>query len=311
MKHFILNKKIPSVLRRNGIDAGEVLQASGLPRNLFSHKTPRVSPEEYVKFVDAIGENFSSETDIVSLATKTDFERISPPIFAALCCHDAISAINRMKEYSELFIPMSINTLLKDGRFEYSFGTLIPGSRISPFFAMVEMIFFLNIIRTSTGSHIVPMAVETGAEMPSGAVDFFGITPKNTGRYAVILSESDARKPFVSENQEIWKKIEPELNRRLAEQKADSSVAEKAKAAIYELLPSGRFKIEDIAHKLSMTPRTLQRRLLDENSRYQELLLSARKSLNADLDRMPLITHHDRAYLLGFSHNDCYRRALG
>ena len=123
-------------------------------------------------------------------------------------------------------------------------------------FAMLELFFPVALARLATRHHVVPLRVAC-EEIPAdrGAYrEAFGVDlvrgPKNEVTFAML----DARRPFLTSNQKMWRFFEPELQQQLAELEADATTRERVKAALLELLPSARASIDAVASALGMTP---------------------------------------------------------
>src|SRR5262245_62000371 len=96
----------------------------------------------------------------------------------------------------------------------------------------------------------------------------------------------------------------------LSEPKLERDVAAMASHAIRTLLPKGRATIAHVARVLSVTPRTLQRRLRARQTSFSQVLAATR----VDLARSGLadgLTTTQLATVLGFSESSAVSRFLG
>jgi AraC-like DNA-binding protein len=75
-------------------------------------------------------------------------------------------------------------------------------------------------------------------------------------------------------------------------------------------LGAGQARIEDVAARLAMTPRTLQRHLADEGRQFAELLDETRRDLAAQYLRDRQLTLTDTAFLVGYSDLTAFHRAF-
>jgi len=105
-------------------------------------------------------------------------------------------------------------------------------------------------------------------------------------------------------------KVEPELNRRLADLEIDDSVSARVRAALTELLPAGMCGIDDVARELNLSKRTLQRKLSEENTTFQKQLNSAREILALHYINNTDMTTNDIAFLLGYAELNSFLRAF-
>ena len=75
-------------------------------------------------------------------------------------------------------------------------------------------------------------------------------------------------------------------------------------------LNGGNPAIEGVAHKLGMSPRTLQRKLREHDTSHQHLLDDLRKNLALRYLDEPSMAIGEVAYLLGFSESSAFHRAF-
>ena len=108
----------------------------------------------------------------------------------------------------------------------------------------------------------------------------------------------------------MWQYIEPELRRRLSEMEIDDSMAARVRSALVELLPAGKTTIDSVASKLCMSRRTLQRKLTDEHTTFQQQLNSTRLLLAQNYLRNNERTNDDIAFLLGYEDTTSFLRAF-
>ena len=108
----------------------------------------------------------------------------------------------------------------------------------------------------------------------------------------------------------MWNYFEPELAKRLSELDVDESTSARVRSALTELLPGGACGIEDVAEKLGLSKRTLQRKLSDENTTFQQQLNSTREMLAIHYLRNTDISTNDIAFLLGYQEINSFLRAF-
>lgn len=90
----------------------------------------------------------------------------------------------------------------------------------------------------------------------------------------------------------------------------DDSVSARVRSALTELLPGGSGSIEDVAEKLGLTKRTLQRKLSEEKTTFQKQLNSTREILAIHYIQNTDMTANDMAYLLGYTELNSFLRAF-
>ena len=140
--------------------------------------------------------------------------------------------------------------------------------------------------------------------------NFAGITAEKADVNAITFSLNDLHEPFISFNDAMWGYFEPELAKRLADLDVDDSISARVRSALTELLPGGAGTIDDVAEKLGLTRRTLQRKLAEEKTTFQKQLNSTREILAIHYIRNTNMSTNDMAYLLGYAELNSFLRAF-
>ena len=104
--------------------------------------------------------------------------------------------------------------------------------------------------------------------------------------------------------------FEPNLQRSLIQLDEDATVSEKVKAILLENLPAGLCTIEDVAQRLAMSKRTLQRLLLEEQTNFKTLLDTTRQSLAQHYLEKSSMSTGEISFLLGFQEHNSFSRAF-
>lgn len=102
----------------------------------------------------------------------------------------------------------------------------------------------------------------------------------------------------------------PELRKRLVEMEVDDTVSARVRSALVELLPSGECSIDDVCRVLGMSRRSLQRKLKEEGTSFQQQLNHTRELLTKNYLRNTKLSSEDIAYLLGYQNLNSFYRAF-
>jgi AraC-like DNA-binding protein len=76
------------------------------------------------------------------------------------------------------------------------------------------------------------------------------------------------------------------------------------------MLPSGQSSIEDVANRLAMSKRSLQRHLADEAISYQDVLNDTRQELASHYLARSTISPGEISFLIGFQDTNSFLRAF-
>src|SRR5690606_7116693 len=132
----------------------------------------------------------------------------------------------------------------------------------------------------------------------------------NAKHNRLTLHRRDLSRPFISYNKELLEILTPFLDQSLDEQQRSLSMTEMVKWIMKRSLTGGRLNIQAVAKELSMSDRTLQRRLNDENTSFKELMIQARREQAREYLADPSLDIKEVAYLIGYEDQNSFYRAF-
>ncbi len=125
----------------------------------------------------------------------------------------------------------------------------------------------------------------------------------------LVVDLATLRKPLSYANPEVVRASETALE-RYASHLTGQPLSEQLSALLCELLPSGEPRQEDVAARLGITLRTLQRRLADAGTGYREVLNETRHQQALKQLASQQYSVGEIAFLLGFSEVSAFTRAF-
>lgn len=311
MNSFIIGGRYSSLLSSVGLSVREILIRSELPEDLFSRKNIRLTQEEYFRFMESIGEIMADESNLIKIATAEGIETFSPPIFAAFCSKNSQTCIERLAQYKKLIGPIIFLTRKEEKNFTIELTIEEKYNKIPLFLEVSEFVFLINLIRRATKDNIIPVKITLQNSIKSKELEkYFGCRIQKGDKSILALSLNDSLKPFVSENEVMWDYFEPELKRRLSELEVEDSFGARVRSSLIELLPIGCSSIEEVALKLGMSKRTLQRKLTEEKTTFQKQLNHTRELLAKNYIKNTDMVSDDIAFLLGYKDLNSFLRAF-
>jgi AraC-like DNA-binding protein len=184
---------------------------------------------------------------------------------------------------------------------------------VAAVFGDIAMALLFDMCRMNAGAALRPVAatLRRGKPDPASAYErFFGCPVRfDAEETTFVLSLKDADRPLSSSNRQLAAVFDRMLTEELARlDKAD--VVSRARAAVLEQLSSGEATAEDTAKQLHMSPRTLQRKLAEENTTYLQLVDDTRKDLALRYIEDPRRSVTDITFSLGFSQPSAFTRAF-
>ena len=307
---YVFYRQLGRLFESTGINISELLRASHLPEDLLSRREIMLTEEEYFRLMEQVGLMIKGD-EVIRIATNEGIETFSPPVFAAYCSSDGRNFLTRLAHYKQLVGPLRFTVTEQEETLELEIGTITKGLAVPAFWAELEMVFMLNLMRKAMQADIRPVCITFQHEVHNRALtQYLGCQPVHGNRNVLTLSQADAALPFITRNESMWQYIEPELRRRLSEMEIDDSMAARVRSALVELLPAGKTTIDSVASKLCMSRRTLQRKLTDEHTTFQQQLNSTRLLLAQNYLRNNERTNDDIAFLLGYEDTTSFLRAF-
>lgn len=295
-----------------GLDPREVLRCAELPEDLLTRDDVTLDADRYFRFWRAVEAAVGDPLLPIRLSEVVTTETFMPPLFAALCSPNLDVGLERIAQYKRLIGPMAMSVESRPDSLAVSFDWL--DTTLKPPASMVAMglVFLVELARRATRSKLRPLEVEARvALLPvEGYSEYFGCTPKLGTRHGVVFSRGDAERPFITNNPALWRAFEPDLRRRLAELAAEATTAERVRAVLLEALPAGQSSADEVAKRLALSKRTLQRRLREEATTYQAVLNQTRESLAKHYLAQTNLSGSEIAFLIGFDDPNSFFRAF-
>ncbi len=308
---YSLNPAAKVILIDLGVDPDNVLRRAGLPADLFARGPLRLLQDDFFGFWRAIEAEADDPNFPVALANAFSVEVFDPAIFCALVSPDLNVAAQRVATYKKLIGPMTLT--VDKGVAETSLRFQWPGGAVPPpTMILSELLFWVALARTGTRRHIEPRRVlvpEPPADLDAYR-EYLGVTVEAHPTQSISFSAHDAARPFLLANDAMWDIFEPSLRKRLADIENEDGYAERVRAALIELLPSGSASREAVAARLALSTRTLQRRLSAEGTSFQRVLNSTRESLARHYLTNAGLTAQEISFLLGYEETSSFYRAF-
>lgn len=171
----------------------------------------------------------------------------------------------------------------------------------------------IAMCRMSASDDFAPLALALYRPEPPCVADFYALFRApitfNAGRDEIVFRRTEVERPLPTANRLLARTNDQVIDDYLARHDAQN-LADQVRAYVVEALPGGRIESEDIAAKLHMSRRSLQRHLADEGTSYSALLDESRRELALRYigeERMPV---KEVTYVLGFSEPANFTRAF-
>ena len=247
-------------------------------------------------------------------------ERVSPSMFGALwfavrSCSSGGEALERALEYSRRYFhdtEFALRTDRSTAYFTHRFlGDPVHASSQAADFALAG---FVLVSRRFTGVeweprsvsfvHVAPSSVDEYRRVFRAKVEF------EARENAVAFDRALLDLPLVAADPDLLEVLEPQIEDFLSRVPHRQRFSVRARDAVRSALQEGEATLDAAARALGLSPRTLQRRLREEDTSHREVLEEVRAELAshylADLE----LSLDQVAARLGFSEPSAFHRAF-
>lgn len=311
VEHYTIDPSAKVLIRDLGLSIGNILRRAGLPGDMLSGGPAALSPDQASALWEAIAAEADDPELPVRIGRAISVEAFSPPLFAAICSPNLNVAAARIAKHKALIGPLRLIVTPTERGTELELRW--PSHHTVPeLLVTTELVWWVALARLATRSRVVPVAVTSTVPpaAPEALTEYLGVRIQQSDRIAVRFSARDAARPFLTANEQMWEFFEPELRRRLAQLDAGATTSQRVRAALLELLPSGRGTVDAVARELTVSPRTLQRQLNNEDTSFQAVLSHTRESLARHYLAEGHLSTTEIAFLLGYDEPNSFYRAF-
>lgn len=302
-----------------GLATSPVLRRAQLPGDLFVRQNVRLDSVNFFKLWEAIeAEAESIDPDLpapLRIARVMSSDWFDPELFAALCSANMGGALDRIAKYVKLIAPMVVKLERTTAHTTVTIDFLDPTQSPPSVFLAFKLVFFVQLARLATRSPVQPLRVSWPSPPNTEAESliyksYFGIPVTNTPLATLVFAATDVERPFLTENHKMWSFFEPSLRQRLADLDRTAGVAERVRSTLLETLPAGEVSMQMVSRKLAVSTRTLQRKLQNEGTTFQQILDTLRDSLAHHYLRNTEMSSAEISFLLGFEDSNSFARAF-
>lgn len=197
----------------------------------------------------------------------------------------------------------------------YALTLAIHGDRLPPARQSGEasLAYCLAFCRWMTGKPMRPREIRLQGAAPADLAPYQQVFQAplkfNAEHYGLIFDRADLEAPLPSANEALAQLHDRFAGEYLA-RFCSSRVTHQARQVLCRLLPQGEPRRELVAQTLHLSQRTLQRRLQEEGTSYQQLLDDTRRELAEQYLGQVDLTLLEVAYLLGFADPSNFFRAF-
>lgn len=299
-----------------GIDTSRILQRAGLAANLFQGGRARLNTEEFFSLWKAMIETVGTPEFGLRLGSEATPDQFDIVSIAAVHAANLKDAITKMARYKRLVCPeeISIHTSDEESAIEFAW----PYSSLPAPSQLIDSCFAatLLIARHGTGKIVYPLRIEYARPTQNQEMfeTHFGCPVKfDSATNKIVFATAILNIPFETFNPDLLAMLIPGLDEKLEKEQPNTindmflfSVREQIRIHMQGQKPS----LELVAKSLALSARSLQRRLKDHSTHFQDLLDSVRREHAIKLLNETQLDTEEIAFLLGFEELNSFTRAF-
>jgi AraC-like DNA-binding protein len=175
------------------------------------------------------------------------------------------------------------------------------------------MVFIVSMCRMSIGNSFCPLRVKLRRPKPSCANEFdeyFGTSVEfSSPDLSLLLSAAEMEAELPTSNTTMARASDHIVDEYLA-RLAGAHIINQVRTQLIESMPAGRVHEKEIARSLNMSSRSMQRKLKQEGSAFNEILDGTRRELALSYIKDRHTSIKEITYLLGYSDPANFSRAF-
>ena len=303
---------LPTILERAGLRFDHLMRRIGAPMFPGEHRQS-LSTAQFFALWDAV-EASSVPADFgLRLPAAVPPHLFDVASTAALMSENLGDALARLARYKRLTCPEDIEVAVTGREARVCFVWLRAGSLPPALIVDASFAWLCQLAAMGSGGHVKPRRIELARSKRGGNLlkTHFGCPIRfNASRDLVVFPEAALSVPFTSHHPDMLDMLTPGLDAALKTHVAVASLTGHVREVLLKVMQGRRPSVEQVASELSISTRTLQRRLEEEGTSYQRLLDEVRQETARHLLSSTDLDPGEIAYVLGYEELNSFSRAF-
>jgi AraC-like DNA-binding protein len=296
-----------------GLDMSAVLKHAGLRDDLFAQTRPTVTTAQFFQLWRSVEVLHGDPTLGLRLGDGTRTEVYDVVSLAALHSATLGEALQKLARYKRLTCPEDISIELSRDEAAVSMRWMLAEGHAPHF--LIDAVFASQfaLAERGTGRSIRLRRLELTRRPVAAdvlAAHFRCELRFNAAQDRMVYDRADLELPFLTHDQDHLAALLPTLESSLQELTATTSLRDKVWNVLSRGMRGGHLRIAQVADALHLSPRTLQRKLGEAGTSYQQVLDQVRRHLARQLLDATDLDTGEIAFLLGFEELNSFNRAF-
>lgn len=296
-----------------GLDVPAVLTRAGLSLDLMNVPRPVVTTAQFFAFWHAVGDPCSDPSLGLKLGDGTRHEVYDMVTAAALHAGTLGNALDKLARYKRLTCPEDVVVELTRDEAAVSMRWMLAEGHTPPLLVDAMLASNFALAERGTGHSLHLRRIELTRRPADGALlqaHFRCELRFNAPQDRIVYQRADLELPFVTQDEGYLNDLLPMLEGSLREQTAATPLRDKVWNVLARGMRGGHLRMAQVADALHLSTRTLQRRLGEAGTSYQQVLDQVRHHLARRLLDATDLDTGEIAFLLGFEELNSFNRAF-
>jgi AraC-like DNA-binding protein len=295
------------------VDVDGVLRRAKLPRSRFRVAKPQSTTAEFFALWRAV-EQSGAEADIglrLGVETLSDYEDVAA--LAALHSTTLGEGLEKLARYKRLVCPEKVWIDVEDGEARLRFEWLVAEEDPPTLVTDLLFAFVLSLAQRGTTKPVRPKRIELTRRPANEAMlrrHFRCELRFDAPHDLMVFDEATLALPMVHRDAQLLSVLLPGLELAVAKDDRGRTLVNDVRVALSETMCGARPAIADVAKSLGMSARTMQRRLGELGTTYQDVLDDVRRRSARRLLANTDLGNGEIAFALGFEEVNSFMRAF-
>ncbi len=300
-------------LRALGVDDAAAVRAAGLAGVQPEQGRLYVTTRQFFALWDAIGAVSGDPSIGLRIGAESSREQLDIASLSALHSANFGDALRKLARYKRLICPEDIRVDVRRGEAAVTFLWLMADGFAPDLLTDAMFASAVALARRGSGKPIKPRRIELTRRTVNRSMltRHFGCEVRFDAPVDVLVFDADSLDtPFVTHNEDLLATLLPALDASLGTFGRDQSFADEVDAVLARSLHGQRPSVDALARSLGMSARTLQRRLAQDGTNYQQQLDRVRQRVARRLLGSTDLAPGEIAFFLGFEEVNSFSRAF-
>jgi AraC-like DNA-binding protein len=295
------------------VDVDTVLRRAQLPRSRFRVARPQGTTAEFFALWRAV-EQSGADADLglrVGGETLSDYNDVA--VLAALHSATLGEGLRKLARYKRLVCPEKVWIDVEGGEARLRFEWLLAEDDPPTLVTDLLFGFVLSVAQRGTAKPVRPRRIELTrprANEPMLRRHFRCELRFDAPHDLMVFDEATLALPMVNRDPQLISVLLPGLELAVAKDDRERTLVDDVRSALSETMCGARPAIADVAKSLGMSARTMQRRLGELGTTYQDVLDDVRRRSARRLLANTDLAMGEIAFVLGFEEVNSFVRAF-